>query len=154
MEQLKRYWVMGLLGFWVITLWGCATIIEGAKGIAGVSTKVLKDNRKSAIKKIFNYDYNTCYANVEKILTHIKAYTYVKDTKKKMLAIYISKEDTTPVGIFFKEIDKTLTEIEVSSPSTYAKEFIAAKVSYYLEKLSRMQEEEEQSDVQRDAGNK
>jgi hypothetical protein len=45
-----------------------------------------------------------------------------------MIAIYVSETDTTPVGLFFKEIDKSNTQVEVSSPSTYAKELISEKV--------------------------
>jgi hypothetical protein len=58
----------------------------------------------------------------------IGAYIYVKDIKKHMIAIYVSETDTTPVGLFFKEIDKSNTQVEVSSPSTYAKELISEKV--------------------------
>lgn len=111
---------------------GCATIKEGAKCAAGVSTRVLEDNRKDAVKKQFNYDYNGCYAKVKEILTASGAYFYAQD--KNMLAIYVSREDTTPVGVFFMEIDAQNTEVEVSSPSTYAKEYISGKIFSGLEK--------------------
>jgi hypothetical protein len=116
-----------------LSLLGCATIKETAKGIAGVSTTVLEEGRKDAIIKTFNYDYNTCYNKVEGILKQIGAYIYAKDKKQEMLAVYVSETDTTPVGIFFKEIDAKNTQIEVSSPSTYAKEFISAKIFSALE---------------------
>jgi len=108
--------------------------MEGAKGFAGISTKSLEEGRKGAILKQVNYDYNTCYYKTKEFLiTHTKAYIYAQGLKKHMLAIYVSEEDTTPVGIFFKEIDAANTQIEVSSPSTYAKEFIAGKVFSILE---------------------
>ena len=56
------------------------------------------------------------------------SYIYTDDPKKNMLAIYVSEADTTPVGIFLKEMDASNTQIEISSPSTYAKELIAEKL--------------------------
>ena len=112
----------------ILNFIGCARLKETAKGIAGISTKVLEDNRRYALTKTFNYDYFTCYTKVIDALKRIDAYIYVKDIKKHMIAIYVSGADTTPVGLFFKEIDKSNTQVEVSSPSTYAKELIAEKV--------------------------
>ena len=122
------------MGYCIIGLLGCATLWEGAKGFAGISTKSIEESRKSAILKKVKYDYNTCYSKTKEILiTHIGAYIYAEDLNRHMIAIYVSKEDTTPVGLFFKEIDAANTQIEVSSLSTYAKEFIAGKVFSVLE---------------------
>lgn len=107
---------------------GCATIQEAAKGTAGVSTKVLEEGRKEAIVKRFNYDYNTCYKKIKATLQKKGSYIYAQSIKKHMIALYVSEDDTTPVGIFFKEIDANNTQIEVSSPSKFAKELIARKV--------------------------
>jgi hypothetical protein len=119
------------LAFCLFTLSGCASVKETAKGIAGVSTKALEDNRGSAITKVFNYNYSACRAKVLEILTDIKAYIYAQN--KDLIAIYVSEEDTTAVGIFFKEIDANNTQVEVSSLSTYAKELISAKLFSGLE---------------------
>ena len=112
---------------------GCATVIEGAKGVLGISTKSLEEGRKDAIAKSFNYDYSTCYAKTQAILKQIKAYIYAQDKKKSMIAIYVSATDTTPVGLFFKEIDTNNTRIEVSSSSTYTKETIAKRLFAIME---------------------
>ena len=109
-------------------LFVCASVKEKAKGFAGISTKVLEEGRKSAITKKFNYDYNTCYSKVKAALKKMESYIYADDPKKNMLAIYVSEADTTPVGIFLKEINIGNTQIEVSSPSTYAKELISEKL--------------------------
>jgi hypothetical protein len=45
-----------------------------------------------------------------------------------MLALYVSEEDTTPVGVFLTERGKFRTLVEVSSPSTYGKEKIAQTI--------------------------
>jgi len=125
---------------------GCATIKEDTKKILGVSTKALEEGRKEAIKKQFNYDYNTCYNKVKAILKENGSYIYAQGIKKHMLAVYVSEQDTTPVGVFFKEIDAANTQIEVSSPSTYAKELISTKVFSELEKTLHPQQKEGQID--------
>lgn len=107
---------------------GCATIEEAAKGIAGVSTKVLEESRKDAAVKQFNYDYNTCYNKIKENLEKMGSYIYAGSIKNHMLALYVSEDDTTPVGIFFSQIDANNTRIEVSSPSKFAKEFIANRL--------------------------
>jgi len=114
-------------------LGGCATVKEGAKGVLGVSTKALEDSRKEAMSKTFNCDYNTCFSRAQEILKDMRTYIYARDTKKNLIAVYASEQDTTPVGIFFKVIDATNTKIEVSSPSTYAKESIAQRFFSSLE---------------------
>jgi len=127
-------------GFWSVILIfavcslsfsGCAAIKEGGRCLIGVSTKEVERSRSGAITKSFNYDYNACYSKTKGILKNIGSYIYAQN--KNMIAIYISEEDTTPVGLFFKEVDANNTQIEVSSPSTYAKELIAAKVFSALE---------------------
>ena len=126
------YFVSFVLPF-VILMTGCAAIKEAGKGFAGVSTKILEDNRKSAIMQKFDYDYFTCYTKALDSLKLMQAYIYTQDIKKHMIAIYVSEQDTTPVVLFFKELDASHTQLEVSSPSTYAKELIANKLFPVLE---------------------
>ena len=123
---------------------GCSIAIEGVKGFAAVSTKSIEEARKEAITKTFNYDYNTCLGKVKNFLVKKGSYIYAQNAKKHMIAIYISAEDTTPVGIFFKEIDSGNTQVEVSSPSTYGKELIAKKVFSYLEDPKKYEDEKGQ----------
>lgn len=142
------------LFFLFLSLFGCSTIKEAAKGIAGVSTKILEDGRKGAIRKTFNYDYNTCYNKVRGALKETGSYIYAEDPKKQMLAIYVSKTDTTAVGIFFKGIDTANTQIEVSSPSTYAKEHIANMLFSVLEASLNPKEKKGQTDAKKETGDK
>ncbi|MDP2943941.1 MAG: DUF3568 family protein [Candidatus Omnitrophota bacterium] len=128
----SKIFICGLL--FAILASGCASIKDTVKCIAGVSTKVLEDGRKTAVKKTFNYDYFTCYTKTSEILKGLNAYIYTQDIKKQIIAIYVSQSDTTPVGFFFKEVDQNTTQIEVSSPSTYAKEYFSAKLFSALEK--------------------
>ena len=121
----------------LIVLGGCASLKEKAKCIAGVSTKDLEIGRTNALVQSFAYDYNTCYNKVREALIKNDAYIYAK--KQDLIAIYVTAQDTTPVGLFFKKIDAGSTQVEVSSPSTYAKEQIAAKVFAAL--LAKAEEE-------------
>jgi len=113
---------------------GCATVKEMGRGFVGVSTKVLESKRKDSLKKSFALDYNSCYKEVKELLkgkeiqTENESYIYAEDLNKKMIAFYLSQIDTAPVGIFFTEEAKNKTLIEVSSPSSYAKELIAKKI--------------------------
>ena len=112
----------------VMVLLGCAGLKEKLRGVAGVSTKALEESRKDAVTKTVQRDYNTCYLMTKTILDKIKAYIYADDTRKRLIAIYVSEQDTTPVGIFFTEIDPNSTQIDVSSPSTFAKNLIAGEL--------------------------
>ena len=99
---------------------GCATVKEMGKGFIGVSTQVLDQKRKDALKKSFVLGYNDCYVKVKDILKlknsltpkdslnleDKESYIYTEDFKNKMIAIYFSSTDTTPVGIFFTEEDR------------------------------------------------
>lgn len=127
---------------------GCASTIECAKGVAGLSTKCIEDNRQNALVKTFNFDYATCYTKVKNILLAKGSYIYTDNPKKHMIAIYVSGEDTTPVGIFFKSVDASNTQVEVASPSTYDKELIARRVFTQLNKLLHPELEKGKTDAQ------
>lgn len=142
MKRIRQYLVIILLGSIVVCLLGCSVLKEGIKGVAGISTKILEDTRSEAVSKTFNCGYNACYEHVKEILGRIGVYVYAQDLKKHMIAVYVSIEDTTPVGIFLSEIDKDNTKIEVSSPSAFAKELVSKKIFLSLEKSLNPQEEE------------
>ncbi|MCX5710888.1 MAG: DUF3568 family protein [Candidatus Omnitrophica bacterium] len=131
--NLKFKIIIFLASLSSITLCGCSTVKELSKGALGVSTKVLEEGRKDAIKKDFNRDYDTCYKTTIDSLNKISAYIYADEPSKNMIAIYVTETDTTPVGIFFKSINKDNTTIEVSSPSIYARELISGKIFLGME---------------------
>lgn len=131
MKAAKYCLIIALLSYWVVGLFGCAAIKEGGRCLIGVSTKDIEASRKDALSRSFNYGFNACYDKTQKILKDIGAYIYAKN--KGMIAVFVSSKDTTPVGLFFKELDASNTEIQVSSPSSYAKELIGDKVFSALE---------------------
>jgi hypothetical protein len=117
----------------VIFISSCSILKENIKGLFGVSVVALEESRVNAIKKTFSRDYTGLYTEALDGLKSIGVYIYTQDIKKKLIAGYVSDTDTTPVGIFFQEIDKNNTQVEVSSPSTAAKEFISNKLFLTLE---------------------
>lgn len=125
--------VLAVCAFVIFSSLGCAAIKEGCRGFLGVSTDILQKSRKSSIARSFNYDYFTCYTKSLDILKKAGSYVYAQDVKKHMIAVYVSETDTTPVGLFFTEMDKGNTMVEISSPSTYGKEVVAEKVFSGLE---------------------
>ncbi|RJP29633.1 MAG: hypothetical protein C4533_01180 [Candidatus Omnitrophota bacterium] len=134
LKKLKRR-LLTLFVISVVTscLAGCAGLKEATRGVMGTSTKILEEGKAEAVKKSFQIDYNSCDASIRKTLKRIGAYIYRDDPEKRMIAVYLSYEDTTPVGIFLTGIDAANTQIEVSSPSKYAKEFIAQKIFFAIE---------------------
>jgi len=114
---------------------GCEAVIkEPLRGIAGISTKVLEDQRPSAVSQEFNLGYSAAYSKTLDILKGMQTYIYALDQAKNLIAVYVSEKDTTPVGIFFKETAGGKTQVQVSSPSQYAKESISKKLFTGLEK--------------------
>ncbi len=112
----------------VFLLTGCATVKEAGRGFLGISTKVLEDGRDDARKKSFAIDMDSCYLKVKSALKEYGAYVYAEKDSPRMIAVYLSSEDTTPVGLFFTKESGAKTLVEISSPSTYAKETIANAV--------------------------
>jgi hypothetical protein len=120
MKRVKLFLFFSLFCF----LGGCSGLKEATRGFAGVSTKVLEDTRPGAIKKDFSGNLGEVHGKIREILKKEGSYVYKDDLTRNFIALYLSEEDTTPVGIFLTEVDNN-TRVEVSSPSTYAKEFIA-----------------------------
>ncbi len=110
-----------------ILLTGCVPPREMLKGALGISTSELEAARKDAAVKVLDYDYATCYAKVEDILKKTpRVSTYAKT--KEMIAVFYINPNTTPVGVFFTEVDPTHTKVEVSSPGQAAKEWISKNI--------------------------
>lgn len=110
-----------------IFLSGCVTLPEPIKGFLGISTKELAEARKDAAVKVFNYDYGTCYKKTEAIIKAMpKVSVYAQD--EGGIAFYYIDPNTTPVGVFFKKIDPTHTEVQISSQDSNAKVWVAKNI--------------------------
>ncbi len=132
-QKAKLFSLVLLSAFCVFSLSACSTLKQSAKGFLGVSTKEVEASRKDALKKQFNYAYKDCYDKAMEVLKNAGTYVYAQDDTKNMVALYVSETDTTVVGVFFTKIDANNTQVEVSSPSIYAKESIAEKLFSGLE---------------------
>ena len=147
---------------------GCTTVKEMGKGFIGVSTQVLEQKRKDALKKSFALDYNSCYLKVKEVLKQKdkESYIYAEEPKEKLIAIYLKSwetsdtasskfipSDTTPVGIFFTEEASGSTLIEISSPSIYAKEEIAGRIFTGIDGLIKPKIKENKPNVEEKTGN-
>ncbi|MCX5698194.1 MAG: hypothetical protein NTX01_00635 [Candidatus Omnitrophica bacterium] len=157
MKYWNRFSLMAICCLISVVFSGCATVKEMGKGFIGVSTLVLDQKRKDALKKSFALDYNGCYVKVKEILKgnekEKESPIYAQDAKKKMIAVYLGQTDTTPVGIFFTEEAGGNTLIEISSPSTYAKEEIANRIFTGLDELIKPKIEEKKNNVKEESGN-
>mgnify|MGYP001584180729 CR=1 FL=1 len=130
---MKKAAFMVIILLFCLSVFGCAGLREMCAGFKGVSIKALEEARKDAIARHFNYDYFTAYSKSLDALKQMQAYVYKQDIKQHIIAIYVSQTDTTPVGIFFQEVNKDTTKIEVSSLSSYAKDLIAKGLFNLLE---------------------
>ena len=117
----------------LVFMCGCDTMKEGCRGFLGVSTKILEEERGNAVAKEFKFDYVGTYAKTKKALHSMRSYVYREVASEKLIAVYISNEDTTPVGIFLTPVDAGTTRVEVVSPSTFGKEYISKKLFLRLE---------------------
>ena len=147
MKSNARFILVTMFCLLATVLSGCTAVKEMGKGFLGVSTQVLEEKRPGALKKSFALGYNDCYVKVKDIL-NLKGQEspiYAEDLKKKMIAIYFSSTDTTSVGIFFTDQAGPSTLIEISSPSTYAKEEIASRIFSGLVSNSQSHSQKEKS---------
>lgn len=143
MKLSKSFLFASLAGLLILA--GCANIKEMTRGALGISTNEIDLARPKAIKRVFACDYNTAYNNTLKALEKLNSYVYAK--KSDLIAIYISQEDTTVVGIFFKEIDPANTQLEISSPSTYGRDLMAKKLFPEVEFLISVKKEPVKEEV-------
>lgn len=143
---MKSQMLFVILSF-VIFTGGCATVVESARVVAGLSTKELEAARGKAVKQAFNYDYNTCYEKAREFAAKKEFYIYARD--KQMIALYLNSDpelemSTTPVGLFFKEVDASNTQVEVASQSVHARDLFAKRLFAVLEGKRDPREEEEE----------
>jgi hypothetical protein len=130
-QRAKAISVIMLAFCCVLIFCGCASFREGMKGFLGISTKDIEDSKDKAIVKIVDCDFSSCYQRVEEILSEIGSHIYSK--RKDLIAVYISQTDTTPAGIFFKQINEYKTELSIASPAKDTKEYLAVKIFPALE---------------------
>jgi hypothetical protein len=155
MKYSGRFLSVALGGLILAVGTGCAGLKEAGKGFVGVSTKIVEEGRADSLKKSFALDHARCYTKVKAILSQKdkESYIYAQDVEQKIIALYLSTTDTTPVGIFFTSQADGHTLIEVSSPSFYAKEEIAGRIFAGLDELINPKTQEKKADVKEKTDN-
>ncbi len=130
-----------------ISVSGCVSMREAARGFAGVSTRVLEENKPQALSRVWKESPESTAPKIETILSEIGAYVYARDARQRLIAVYVSSTDTTPVGIFCEPAGEAATTILVSSPSRFAKEKIFSKIFIGLENPGAFAKKPEQAVV-------
>jgi hypothetical protein len=110
-----------------VGLSGCVIPKDALRATLGNSVKILEEGREQAYVKIFDYDSKTSYEKAMAVLCKMP-YVSIYATNSQMIAVYYVNPNTTPVGVFFTPIDAARTQVEVSSPSRSAKEWVARNV--------------------------
>ncbi|MFH1201561.1 MAG: hypothetical protein V1674_01565 [Candidatus Omnitrophota bacterium] len=123
-------------------IFGCASIQEPFKRVWGSSTQVLEEARKEGINREFNYSYPDCFDKTLQILNDERLEVFIKDkAHHKIVVMHVKGSiDTSEVGIFFTEVSKDKTKIEISSLSPNALETVAGYLFTALEESPRATE--------------
>jgi len=108
---------------------GCASLQESARGVLGTSVKEVEQSRNKSVKLVIPGDYNTAYESVLSELKKEGRYIYRRDRKEHLIAFYMSNENTTVAGVFLNDLGTGKTEIEIASPSSYARNLLAESLS-------------------------
>lgn len=123
-----------LIAFLCIATSAAASPADFFKGFLAVSTSELEELKKDAMVKVFPYDFDTCY---EKTLSIIRKMpdTTIYAQRRDLIAVYCTSLNSTPVGVFFEKVDQSNTKVLLSSPSSRAKDWVAANV--FSEKVQK-----------------
>ena len=127
---MRRIFTIILLVYCLSVLAGCLGVKEGLKQFLAISTKEIEQARDTAIVKIVDYNLQDCYVKIEEILKDSGSSIYAR--KKDLIAVYISHQDTTPCGVFFKSVGVNKTQLEIASPASDTKEYLAEQIFFGL----------------------
>jgi hypothetical protein len=146
-----RYGSAAVMAAVVFSAAGCATVKEGAKGFAGLSTRTLEESRPKALAQVFPQPPEQVLKNTREHLQLMGCYIYARNDAQGLTAVYLGGDDTTPVGVFVTAAEQGGSKVEVSSPSTYAREFLSGRLFALLsgkpdpelERLKKQKQEDE-----------
>ena len=124
MRSFKSVIILVSLTLVAVCIAGCATTDDWFKELLGVSAASIESARKNAVTKVFDYNYRTCYDKMKKLLEEMPQIS-IYARKRGLIAVYYSSVNTTPVGVFLKKIDEKKTQVEIASPSSSARDWVA-----------------------------
>ncbi|MCX7927345.1 MAG: hypothetical protein N2606_04340 [Candidatus Omnitrophica bacterium] len=128
MQFLNRKNISFVIFIFLFFIMGCASVKEASRGLAGISTQALEERFPGGRTIKVKMDYDNCVNQTRILLKQAGAYIYKDSPQRKLIAVYVSETDTTPVGLFFESIDEKNTYITFTSQSDYARDYIAEKV--------------------------
>ncbi|MFH1655744.1 MAG: hypothetical protein ABH954_03950 [Candidatus Omnitrophota bacterium] len=120
-------------------------VFSGCIGnIVGTDVRQPKEGQKGRYSQSFNCSFPACYEGVQEILQEMRVLIFYKNQKKRMISamyfssIYKNCNDTTEVGIFFKEIASGKTQIDVICGNYNLAKFASEQIfSQLKERLSQ-----------------
>ena len=123
---------------------GCATLKELPKKVWGSSTQALEQARAEGVSNTFSLDYETSFNKVIEILKKMDCYIHIKNKKRHLIVAmkFQGPDDTTEVGIFFREKDPQVTEIELSCLSSSLLNYASEKIFSMMDKIDENKKEE------------
>ncbi len=117
--------------------------------LLGAGTKVFK-NQGKVYSKTFDKDFFSCYRQITQGLKEMSVFPYRGSQKQGFLVAncfnkaFAQCDSATEVAIFFTELDKLKTKVEVSSLNYSLAEFVASKLFGGPEEEKQMQSAEEE----------
>jgi hypothetical protein len=122
-----------------IFLFSSCAVMDGSKEFAktiwGSSTRALEQTRDKAITKTYDKPYWDCVHGAVAVIGKKNWVIFKKDEIKGYIVVMGVKGsvNTTEIGIFFVDLPKHQTRIEISSLSTNAKRKVAKALFYGLD---------------------
>jgi len=124
----------------IFLIFGHTDPVELTKQILGVSIKSLKEEQIGRKSKVFNYDYSSCYEKTLQVLKEMGVYIFRKSKRGHYIVamnfdkVFEKCIDTTEVGVFFEEINREQTRVDIKCGNLDLVKFIAREVFPRLEK--------------------
>lgn len=134
---MKKEYFLIVMVAGVLTVSGCAKIMEPPRMIWGSSTKALEDARGTGVIREFACAFDDCFGDVIAIAKDNFWEIFIQE-KQKGTIIVVGIEgsvDTTEVGIFLTSQDEEKAQLEVVSLSPLAQEAASEALFSALEKL-------------------
>ena len=132
LNRVKRIIVVFLLFFL-----GCSPL--EISRLLGAGTRPFKEQGK-VYAKIFDSDFFSCYEQITRDLKEMQTSFYRGSREQSFIVVthfngvFAQCSEATEVAIFFTEVDKVKTKVEVTSLNYSLAEFVASKLFDDLEK--------------------
>lgn len=114
--------------FLLLTCFGCASLWDAPKNVAGFSVRDMEGRRSGSIYQSYACTLPSCFNAVTNIAIQNKYNIFTKDEARGLIVLMgiPGAVDTTEVGVFFTVLEKESgVKVEISSRSSPAKRTVA-----------------------------